>query len=82
MESGFFVMEDVQRVLDAASVTAGAELLRAKIGKFQAEHPRVNPANIAKAEAAIARARTKQQLAFTVTNFVLAHPTEGLKVLK
>lgn len=81
MEAGFFTMADVQRVLDCTNVDEAKAALNAKIAQFKVDHPKVHADNLAKAMSAIAKARSKHQLAFTVTNFVLAHPFEGLKVI-
>lgn len=81
METGFFTMADVQRVLDCASVDEAKAVLNAKIAQFKVDHPKVHSENLSKAIVAIDKARSKHQLAFTVTNFVLAHPSEGLKVI-
>lgn len=81
METGFFVMSDVQRVLDCHSTEAAKAMLNAKLEAFKEAHPRVHADNLLKVNSAISKARTKQQLAFAVTNFVLAHPSEGLKVI-
>lgn len=81
MEAGFFSMTDVQRVLDCSSLDEAKSQLTTKLTQFKAAHPRVHTDNLLKASAAITKARSKQQLAFTITNFVLAHPSEGLKVI-
>ena len=81
MDTGFFTMADVQNVLACGSVDEAREQLHSKIAAFKASHPMVHLDNLAKATAAIDKARSKHQLAFTVTNFVLAHPSEGLKVI-
>ena len=81
MDTGFFTMADVQRVLDCGSVDEARVELKSKIAQFRADHPRTHLENLAKVDSAINKARSKHQLAFTVTNFVLAHPSEGLKVI-
>ena len=81
MKVGFFTMQDVTAVLGEADVASAKRQALTRVTDFAAAHPHVRLENITKASAAINRARTKEQLAMTLANFVLAHPSEGLKVI-
>lgn len=53
-----------------------AVLMRIKTSKT------MNAKNKANAEFSIRKAKTVNSLVFTMTNWILAHPSEGLKVIK
>ena len=81
IEAGFFTMADVTTV-SGLTLVQGKQHAYGRLDAFQAAHPGVHSTNLAKARAAIDRATTVNKLALTLANFVLAHPSEGLKVLR
>ena len=82
METGFFKMEDVNTVLtEYTSFTCAQEFLRKKVETFKLEHPLTRQANLDKALKMINNAKNQKNLAFSVAQFILAHPSEGLKVI-
>jgi hypothetical protein len=81
IETGFFTMETVRQVT-ALNLVQGKQLALQQLDAFQATHPGVHATNLAKARTAIDRATTVNRLALTLANFVLAHPSENLKVLR
>ena len=81
IETGFFTMADVTAI-NRLSLIQGKQLAYERLDAFQARHPGVHGANVSKARAAIDRATSVNRLAMTLANFVLAHPSEGLKVLR
>ena len=78
IEAGFFTMDDVvavEKIKDLAAAKAYAvERVEAQLN--------AKPANISKAKAHIAHAKSVVQLMMTLTNYVLAHPSEHLKVIR
>lgn len=74
---GFFTMEDA-RVIDAMQDIEEAK--KYALERIAAQ-PNALPSNIKKATEAINKAITKNQLVLTVGSFVMAHPSEGLKVI-
>lgn len=78
MNTGFFTMEDVYALVDMKTLD---EAKAYALGKIK-EMPEAKPENISKATAAVNKATSLVKLIQTVTNFVLAHPSEGLKVIR
>ena len=81
-DPGFFTMRDAADVLKQPSLPEAKAFLLAKVKAFVVAHPLTRADNIAKAEKAIARGTSLDKLSFSVANFVLAHSSEGLKVIK
>jgi len=52
-----------------------------KISEYSSQHPGVLSENVVKAQKAVLMARSVNSLLFTLQNFVLAHPSEGLRVI-
>jgi len=71
-----FTMEHVNEVLKKDLQEAKSQMIEMVTSS---KGPR--PVTKNKAKIAIDKARTKEQLAFTMANWILAHPDEGLKVL-
>lgn len=80
--AGFFTMEDVNHVLTYKSLQGAQDYLWGKVNEFQRDHVNVELTNVHKVSNMILKAKSVNNLAIDVSNFVLAHPSEGLKVLK
>lgn len=80
--AGFFNMEDVNTITKSSSMEDAQKYLNSKIEQFVSEHPGTVFSNVAKATTMITKAKSLKNLAIDVSNFVLAHPSEGLKVIK
>ncbi len=78
MKAGFFTMELVHTVM------AEKDLFKAKQLALEAIQamPTATNDNKYKAVAAVNRSSTIVQLGTMMTNFLLAHPSEGLKCIK
>jgi hypothetical protein len=74
-------MDDARQALSLNLVDAKAHACSV-VDAYVARHPKVHAENVRKAKAAIERASSLNRLAATLANFVLAHPSEGLKVLR
>jgi len=81
-DTGFFEMKDAAEVLKQPDLAAAKSYLHDKIKAFVAAHPGTKPENIKKADQMIGRADSVKKLSMSVANFVLAHSSEGLKVIK
>jgi hypothetical protein len=81
MENGFFEMDDTAVVLSMPIQAAQAHCIK-KVHDYVNEHAGTKPVNIKNAIAFIVKARTTRDLAFAISNHVLAHPSENLKVCK
>lgn len=77
IEPGFFTMEDA-KVVD--SISDLEEAKRYALERIVAQ-PNALPHNTKKATEAVKAATSKNQLVLTIGSFVMAHPSEGLKVL-
>jgi len=82
MEIGFFNQTHVEQVIKAKSLTEARTIVSTAIETFKKEHPTVRKDNLVKAEQLVTRAKNPTQLAFAVQNFILAHPSENLRVVK
>lgn len=78
---GFFCQEDVNAVASLSNLETAKKYAMNKINEFSQQHPGVHPDNITKAEKAVSSARSLNSLLFALQNFVLAHPSEGLRVI-
>lgn len=81
INAGFFEMSDTNRVLSGVSLGEAKLYLTSKVENFEKSHPGVLITNTSKAYSMINRAKNLRSLAVDVSNFVLAHPSEGLKTL-
>ena len=75
-ETGFFTMDDV-RAIEKMNLTAAKEFALSKINAM----PNARRENLVKATNVVNRAKNVPALMFSMTNFVLAHPSENLKVI-
>lgn len=80
--TGFFVMQNAKDVLTKQTLEEGKTYLHDIVNKYVQDHPRVKPQNITKVRTAIDKARTLNDLSFLAADFALAHPSEGLKVIR
>lgn len=71
-------MSDTHKIF-GLSLADAKVYLEKRIEFFQTNHPAVYTTNINKARLVIARANSVEKLAFGVSNFILAHPSENLK---
>jgi len=82
METGFFEVADASKVLAFTSLSEGKVYLKGKVDAYVEKHPSTKQVNVSKAIQIIDIAKNKTVLATSVVNFVLAHPSEGLRVIK
>lgn len=82
MEVGFFNQSHVEQVIKAKTLKEAQSIVTTAIDEFKKEHPLVRKDNLTKAEKLIRQAKSPTQLAFAVQNFILAHPSENLRVMK
>ena len=82
IETGFFQMEDVVQITKLKNLDSGQGYALQKISEFVVQHPRTKPENISKAIKMVNSARTPRGLALDVSNFILAHSSENLKVIR
>lgn len=75
-ETGFFTMDDV-RAVEKMSLTVAKQYALDTIN----EMPNARRENKVKATNVVNRAKSVQALMFSMVNFVLAHPSENLKVI-
>jgi len=80
--TGFFSMDDVKAVLAAKDLITAKQLITGRVNDFVAAHSKTKSENLTKVTSVVARSRTKEQLAMAITNFMLAHPSENLKVVR
>ncbi len=82
MRQGFFTQTNVNHIAtQCRSADEGKNYLTSIIDQHITDHPGTKPENVVKIRQAIQKARNVRDLVFTVQNFVLAHPSEGLKVI-
>ena len=81
-DPGFFTMKDATEVLKQPNLESAKTFLLDTVKTYVEAHPHTHKDNIAKAEQAIARSISIEKLSFTVANFVLAHTSNGLRVIK
>lgn len=82
ISSGFFEMCDVNQIFQINTLADAKSFARHKVDDYISAHPGVKNINVRKVEAMIAKSTTKIQLASGIADFVLAHPSENLKVIK
>jgi len=79
---GFFNIDDTAVILKQKDLMQAKVFCFDKIETFIKQHPQVKPENVTKTRNVVTKAKTIQALAIAVGNFVLAHPSENLKVSK
>lgn len=77
MKAGFFTMDTVHEVMKQKTLGEAQAIAYKAIEDM----PSAKPENKAKAKAMVDRAKTVNQLGMALTNFLLAHPSEGLKCI-
>ncbi len=82
IDLGFFCMADASKIAVMKEITEAQEFALNKIQTFIEAHPSTKPANINKAKRMIAEATTINKLTMYIGSLVLAHTSEGLKVIK
>jgi hypothetical protein len=82
IDPGFFSQEHVNVLMGMTGLHDARNYILDVVQRYERDHPRVNKENLRKVSIIIQRAKTPQQLAFSVQNFILAHPSEGLRVVK
>lgn len=82
IDAGFFSQEHVNTLMGMTGMHDARDYIQGVVEQYTRDHPRVNKENLRKVSAILQRARTPQQLAYSVQNFILAHPSEGLRVVK
>lgn len=78
---GFFVMQDVTTIFNQRDLIEAKAFCNSKISDFAHVYSKTKPQNVEKARMMITRAKTVAGLAQAVSNYVLAHQSEGLKVI-
>jgi hypothetical protein len=78
IKPGFFTMDHVHNALSAPDLETSKKIA---MGHIEA-HPGAKPQSKAKAKAAILNARSNMHVAQAMTNMLLAHPSQGLKVIQ
>lgn len=83
IQTGFFTMADSTFILENCSTLKSAQLHAAQcVEEFQKNHPGVDALNVAKALKMIDKSKSVLGVASGISYFVLAHTSEGLKVIK
>jgi hypothetical protein len=79
IKTGFFTMETVNEILKFNSVDDAKNYLhlivQERVGAARSD-------NISKATSMINKCKTTRDLALSVSNFILAHPSENLKTIR
>ena len=78
MKQGFFNMDAVNTVIGMTDLEAARGYAQTQIDNCKGATLK----NIHSATYAIKKAKSTKELAMTLTNFLLAHPSENLKVIK
>ena len=78
IKPGFFTMDHVHNALGAPDLETSKKIA---MGHVEA-HATAKPQSKAKAKAAILNARSNLHVAQAMTNMLLAHPSQGLKVIQ
>jgi len=81
IDTGFFTMDDVRQVMACPSIEAARRRALESVEAYQRLHS-ARPENLAKVRRVINTSRTVLQLGTALTNMVLAHPSENLKVVR
>lgn len=79
IKPGFFTMDVVIEVCAQKDVAKARAIAMKSIEKM---HGYATPENIAKATSMVEKAKDVRKLGLDITNFLLAHPSEGLKTIR
>ena len=80
-DTGFFVMDDATAVLKLNNELSKLYAFT-KIDDFVKAHPQTQQKNIDKARKMVQRSHNSTELSFNISNFVLAHTSENLSVIR
>lgn len=72
-----FTMDDVHAI-----ATLSLDEAKAMIMKIATDNPSVKPITVTKLRNEVSRTKTREKLMMTMANWILAHPSENLKVVK
>ena len=79
VKPGFFTMDVVTEVCAQKDLAVAREIAMKSIAKM---HGYATPENISKATKMVEKAKNIRALGIDITNFLLAHPSEGLKTIR
>lgn len=79
MKTGFFTMDTVIAVCAEKDVAAARAIAMADVEKM---HGIATPENVQKATRMVETSKTVKSLGLNITNFLFAHPSEGLKTIR
>lgn len=82
ISKGFFCMDDAIHISSMPDIAEAKQFALDKIQSYIEQHPGTKPANIQKATRMVTGSRGINQLVMTITSLILAHPSEGLRVIK
>lgn len=82
IQTGFFTIEVLNEIDKAQTLAQGKVIAAKSVDKFIEEHPKVKSYNVKKAREVINRSNSLKTLLISVSNFMLAHPSEGLKIVE
>lgn len=78
MDTGFFNMDIIKSVTEASSLEEAKQLAHTAVDAM----PNAKASNINKVKRVIDNSSSLEKLAISMTNFMFAHPSENLAVLK
>lgn len=76
---GFFTMDVVTEVCAQKDINVARAIAMKSVDKMRAY---ATPENVAKATRMIEKAKDVRKLGLDITNFIFAHPSEGLKTIR
>ena len=79
IKPGFFTMDVVIAVCAEKDITAARAIAMKSVEKM---HGYATPENILKATTMVEKAKDVRKLGLDISNFLLAHPSEGLKTIR
>lgn len=79
IEEGFFNMDLIRAVCECNCIIKGKQLA---LEAVEAKRKVAKADNVRKAISVIDRAKTVKDLGLTLTNWMFAHPSENLKVIR
>lgn len=79
--TGFFCMNDANVVAAMKDLAQAKQYAHTKIQEFVETHPKAKAANIEKARKIVDASGNINKLVMNIGSLVLAHPSEGLKVI-
>ena len=79
MKPGFFTMDVVIEVCAQKDIATARSIAMKSVSKM---HGYATAENILKATTMVEKAKDVRKLGLDITNFLLAHPSEGLKTIR